>query len=195
MKKNFFVFMAVLLTFLSGCKFKGEDVNESTIFVNRDGSIESVIIEDFPEDKYSADELNSMLRDSVLVYNGNRDLGDVKIISCDVINGVAKVLLNYNSGSDYADFNNRDFYFGTVSAALDAGYAKTATLKNAHGTNTITGNSIYDMATYHMLVFDESVNVKTYASILYYSSNLTIIDENTVTRDEDAKGLSYIIIK
>lgn len=195
MKKKFVISLAVFLTLFSGCKFKGKDVSESTIFVNRDGSIESVVIEDFPENKYSADELNLMIKDSVLVYNGNRDLGDVKIISCDVINGIATVSLNYNSSLDYAEFNDRDFYFGTVSAALDAGYAKTATLINAHGTNTITGDAIYDMATYHMLVFDESVNVKTYASILYYSSNLTILDDNTVTRDADVKGLSYIIIK
>lgn len=195
MKKLLIFLVTVSLFVFPGCSMKGETINESTIIINRDGTIKSIVVEEFPEDKYDAGELRQMIHDNISSYNSNHDAGDIKLISCSVADNTATVEILYNSSSDYSEFNDRDFYFGTVSAALDAGYAKSATLKNAHGENTVSGSTINDMATYHMIVFDEDVNVNTYASVLYYSGNLSIIDDNTVARDSETGGLSYIIVK
>ena len=195
MKNWLIVLMAVSLLTVSGCGFSHETINESTIIINRDGTIDSVIVEDFPVNKYDENELRQMIHDNVWAYNNTHDSGDVKLISCNVADDMVTVEMMYNSGTDYADFNDRDFYFGTVSAARDAGYAKNATLNNAHGDNTVSGEMINDLATYHMVVFDENVNVMTYGSVLYYSSNLEILADNTVRRTEDAQGLGYIIVK
>lgn len=195
MRNWLIVLLAVSLLMTSGCGFSRETLNESTIIINRDGTIDSVIAEDFPSDKYDVNELRQMIHDNIWAYNNTHDSGDIKLLSCNVTDDFATVEIKYNSASDYADFNDRDFFFGTVSSALDAGYARKATLKNAHGDNTVSGTMINDLSTYHMVVFDESVNVMTYASVLYYSSNLDVLEDNTVRRNDDAKGLSYIIIK
>lgn len=195
MRAKVIIIMAMILTMLSGCNMTQEHVNESTIFVNRDGTIKSIVVEDFPQNTYDENDLKQMIHDDIWAYNNLHDVTDVRLISCEVESDTATVEIQYNSSSDYAEFNNRDFYFGTVSAALDAGYAKNVTLKNAHGVNTVSGSVINDMATYHMIVFDEDVKIQTYASVLYYSENLNILDDNIVARAKDARGLSYIIVK
>lgn len=195
MKKFLLLFAILSLMIFSGCNLKPESANESTIIINRDGTIKSVIVESFPQDVYDEGELRQMIHDSISVYNNLHDSGDVKLISLTVDSDVARVEMLYNSGKDYAEFNNKDFYFGTVSAALDAGYAKSATLKNAHGDNTVSGSMINDLGTYHMIVSDENVNLSAYASVLYYSGNLEVMDDNTVKRLEDSSGLSYVIVK
>lgn len=195
MKNKILVLLVAFSLLLCGCGFSNEKSTESTIIINKDGTIKSIVVEEFPQDKYDENELRQMIRDNVWAYNNSHDTGDVKLVSCEVVNNVATLTMLYNSSSDYAEFNDKDFYFGTVSAARDAGYAKSATLKNAHGVNTVSGSAIDDLATYHMVVFDEDVLVKTYASVLYYSQNLNLVDDVTVTREDDASGLSYIIVK
>ena len=194
MKRLLIILTTLSLMFFTGCGLKSETTNESTIFINRDGTIKSVVVESFPQNKYDEGELRQMIHDNISAYNSIHDSGDVKLISLVVDSDVAKVEMFYNSGNDYAEFNNKDFYFGTVSAAIDAGYAKSATLKNAHGENTVSGSMINDLGTYHMIVSDEYVNLSAYASVLYYSGNLEVIDDNTVKRC-DASGLGYVIVK
>ncbi len=187
----------ILLLCLTGCVGRKEEViedTETTLYIQKDGTIESLIVEDFPEDIYSSEELSASIGEMVDFYNHEHESGAVRLVFCRVENGQAFVRLAYKSGQDYAQFNRTDFFYGTVSDALAQGYGKKATLKNAYGDNMVSGETIADLASYHMVVVNEQVQIRTYESILYYSANLEHIDDKTVhVNTEDGKDAIMIL--
>lgn len=196
MKKGIVLWSVMLLLCLCACA-KQETVTdtESTLYINQDGSIESLVVEEFPEEKYAAEELMPTVKEIVDVYNQDHTGGSVKLLSCEVVDGQAFVKLHYKTGADYAAFNRTEFFYGTVSDALAAGYGKKATLKNAYGSNTLSGDAIADLSSYRMVVVTEGVQIRTYESILYYSANLDLIDDKTSHVSTETGGEAILVIK
>lgn len=196
MKTRVIAFALFIILGLSGCaRYRVPDDPETTIYINRDGSLTNVVVEPFSPDEYAPEDLEQMVKDMAAVYNGEHGSGSVRCLSVTAADEMVKVVLKYKSAADYAAFNHTDCFFGSVSDALSAGYAKNATLKNTHGTNTVTGEGIADMANYRMAVITEPVVVKTYESILYISANLEPIDDTTARVSSETTGDAVLIIK
>ena len=196
MKKGIVLWSMLLLLCLCACT-KQETVQdtESTLYINQDGSIESLVVEDFPEEQYAAEELEPTLKEIVDVYNQDHTGGSVRLLSCEVQSGQAFVRLHYKTGTDYSVFNRTALFYGSVSDALSSGYGKKATLKNAYGSNTLSGDAIADLSSYRMLVVNEPIRIRTYSSILYYSANLELIDDKTAHVSTETGGEAILIIK
>ncbi|MBO4902680.1 MAG: hypothetical protein J5518_07795 [Lachnospiraceae bacterium] len=195
MKNKLLPVILLALLFLSGCGAAADlEDTESTIYIREDGSIESLIVEPFPEDVYDASELPDMIREMTETYN-DEHTGTVKLISSRVTDGQAFVKLTYESAEDYAAFNRTDFFYGTVAEGIEKGYTKKTTLKNAYGSNIVSGAAIADMSSYHMVVVREPVQVRTYEAILYLSPNLELIDEKTARVSSETDSDAILILK
>lgn len=195
MKNRIILFGLSLLLLMQGCgTTKSAEDTESTVYILQDGRIESLTVEEFPEDVYDAKELSESVRTMAENYSRDHE-GYVKVERCEVKDGQAYVYLSFQSAQDYAQFNRTDFFYGTVSDALQAGYARKATLKNAFGSNTVSGDAIADMGNYHMVVINEPVQIRTYESILYISANLEPVDEQTVRVSTETNGNAILIMK
>ena len=196
MKKGIVLWSVLLLMFFCACtKQEAAQDTESTLYINQDGSLDSLVVEDFPEEKYAAEELFPTIREIVDVYNQDHGSGCVKLLSCEVKDGQAFVKLHYKTGADYAAFNRTTFFYGSVADGLAAGYGKKATLKNAYGSNMISGDAIADLSSYRMIVTGEPVQIRTYESILYYSANLDLSDDKTGHVSSESGGEAVLIIK
>ncbi len=196
MKTRVIAFALFIILCLSGCGAnEAPEDTETTLYMNRDGSVTNVVVEPFSEDEYALEELEQMVRDMASVYNGENGSGRVRCQSVTAADEMVRVVMKYQSAEDYAAFNHTDCFFGSVEDALAEGYAKNATLKNTHGSNMVTGEGIADMARYRMAVVTEPVVVKTYESILYISANLEQIDDTTVRVSSETTGDAVLIIK
>ena len=190
------VVVSTLFTVLCGCGMASDPADtESTLYIRENGSIDSLTVEVFPEDQYSAEELEKTVKEMADVYNNDHGSGAVKAGECRVEDGMAYVYLSYRSAEDYAAFNRAEFFYGKVSDALSKGYAKKSILKNTFGSNTVSGDAIADMGNYHMVVFNEPVQVRTYESILYISANVEPVDDRTVRMSSEAIGNAILILK
>lgn len=177
-----------------GCGKASSPVSETTLVFLPDGSVRSTVVEDFDEEYYSLDEMKQMIDREISVYNDASD-GEVSLVSCEVTDGNAVVLLTFRKGSDYAKFNNSEFYYGDVQGAIDAGYGLNAKLKNVLGDNIVNKDNLADLADYHMIVMKEHVYVNTYAPILYASSNVQLQSETEAYISSDSNSFAYIIVK
>ncbi len=196
MNKRIVLWSMMLMLCLCGCtKQEAATDTESTLYINSDGTIDSLIVEDFPEDEYSAEELLETTKDLIAMYDKEHGFGKIKLESCEVSEGTAYVKLSYKSAQDYAAFNRTELFYGTVREGLDAGYAKKTTLKNAYGSNMLSGDAIADLASYHMIVVTEQVQIKTGQSVLYYSANLEPVDDKTMKVSTESNGEAVIITK
>ena len=188
--------IGVMLLILSGCEAASDPADtESTIYLRENGSIDCLTVEAFPEDRYQAEELEGVVREMAEVYNKEHEAGAIKVGACSVQDGMAYVNLSYRTAEDYAAFNRTDFFYGTVKDALENGYGRKTTLKNTHGSNTVSGDAIADMGSYHMLVVSEPVQIRTYESILYISANLEPIDDRTAKVSSETGTNAILILK
>ncbi len=197
MKKTMVPVIAALLLALAGCSAAPDEPadTESTIYIRENGSIDSLTVESFPEDLYPAEELETIVKEMADVYNREHGSGAVRVTSCKVEDGQAYVYLSYRNAEDYALFNRTEFFYGTVSEGLSAGYGKKSTLKNIYGSNTVSGGAIADMGNYHMVVVSEPLQVRTYESILYVSADFEPVDDRTVRKSSETDGNAILILK
>ena len=105
MKKIAVVFItATIFVVLAGCGEEKQDV--TSIKIDRRGKITNVIYEDFPEDEYSLDEFESITTSRVEAFNNESLAEKITIDTIEEEDSKIKVVMKYDSPSDYKKFNN-----------------------------------------------------------------------------------------
>ncbi|MBO5208636.1 MAG: hypothetical protein J6B68_04740 [Lachnospiraceae bacterium] len=180
---------------MAGCsKFNLPDIN--TVSVQKDGSIKQTIVEQFERNYYDVDELTAMAQEKVEKFSNGTDS-----IVCDSIeakDGKVVVEMTYQTGTDYAEFNNRELFSGTVAEANAQGYS----LKDAvteDGTD-ISEEQLAEVNENHVVVIQtkegEELDVEVYGKILYTSGNIILSGKKVAyIAPEGEDMLSYIIFQ
>lgn len=206
MKKT--MIMACVLAFgLCACgdnQAKDADgTTASTITLEKNGSIESKLVEDFGTG-YSEDGLKNLIDTSITAYQKQSGASQVELKSCEKNNkGKLVVEMTFNDSTAYAGWNNyfldymyasemgldsnsienntQGFFAGTISDAYTAGYSLETTL-NAVSDNSIkssvTKSDLLSMGSNHIVIMeryedDEPINIKCYDEILYVGDGVT----------------------
>lgn len=183
--------MLMMFIGLTGCSFGDSDTN--SIYLNDKGKVKGTIIEDFSESYYDEAELKALIDQSISDYNQNGE--QVKVNKFKVSNSVAKLVTEYNTTEDYADFNDVEFFYGTVREAVDAGYLFDIEFVSADDKNTVAGSTIKSLENYHVVVFEEKITLKLDKKILFASQNASIDSKKEVTLSEESEGLAYVIFE
>lgn len=189
-KMKAFVAVLFILMLMAGCS-KSFDADTNTVYVKEDGSVMHAIIEDFSESNYDSSELEKMVNESISEYNDGSE--NVKVEKYKVKNEIAKLIMSYQSSSDYANYNKVDFFVGTISEAKNAGYDFEQKFTSIEDQNTVGAETIKSLTQYKVVIFDEDVQLKTDSKILYISSNTSLVDAKTAKLNDGAEGLAYII--
>ncbi len=127
MKKAYIILMIFLLSasamLVSGCGEKKLNVSETTLRLNKDGSLTHVIIDDNPSG-YTNDELLSYINGLLASYNTDPEQPAVKLdeLTVSADGSSIKIVMDYLSWYDYTYFNNVPFYVGSIKNALNEGY-------------------------------------------------------------------------
>lgn len=182
--------LAVLMIMLAaGCSDSQEDKN--TVYLKKDGTVTGTIIEDFSQSYYDSAELENLVKSDTEEYNGGTE--KVKLNKLEVKNEIARLIMNYESAQDYADFNEVVLFSGSVSDAKNAGYEFDYDFAGVEEGNTVSSDTVKSLTQLNVVIFDENIEVKLDKKILYLSSNAELVDNKTAKFAGEPDGLAYIV--
>lgn len=190
-KLKAYIAVVIMLMLVTGCSLKSFDADANTVYVKADGSVSAAFIEDFSESYYDSSELESFINESVKEYNDGSE--KVKVEKFNVKDNAVKLITNYKTAIDYADFNKVDFFAGTIGDAKKSGYKFDQEFTNLEEKIAISSETIKSLTQCKVVIFEENVQLKTDSKILYISNNAELVNEKTGMLKSDAKGLAYLV--
>ncbi|MDO4479357.1 MAG: hypothetical protein Q4B73_10070 [Lachnospiraceae bacterium] len=112
-------FLLITIFMLTGC---GQaSTTQSSVELQKDGTVKAEIRASFKKDYYSLEEMEKGIRLAVDDYNDTHGAYLVEMEEATVRDDWAEVLLYFRKAEDYAAFNNEMFYAGSLKTAADEG--------------------------------------------------------------------------
>ncbi len=184
-----------LLVVTAGCGNKDTDASDmDTVSFSKDGKIVETIVESFDEAYYDVDELKEMAQEKIDSYGED---GNISCESIEEQDGMVKVRLSYKNADDYAGFNGRTLFCGSVSEAGEAGYDLKDMVSAEDG--ALDDEQFNELADHHAIVIqtgEETLGVNVYGKILYTSPDAEITNKKTaVINSSETDAISCIIFK
>ncbi|MBQ9513257.1 MAG: hypothetical protein IJR58_08695 [Lachnospiraceae bacterium] len=96
--------LCVFLSATAGCGSVSA-IDVTTIVLNDDGSVTSVVVEDFEADYYDVEELKAQVEEEAGAYNLRQGEDRVKLSECKADKGTVRLVMEYMAPEDYAAFN------------------------------------------------------------------------------------------
>ena len=174
------VFLCIGL--LAGC---GADysADESTVFINSDGTVVSTDVEEFDTDTYKEEDLKEYVEDTIDEYNDEAGQKAVSLKDLTVEKNKATLIIKYDSADHYKSFNGIELFNGTVAQALAAGYTfdgDFASIKDGKAT-ACDSSKFTKKEGYKVVIFEGEAKIKLDSDILYASvDGLSLVDEQTI---------------
>ena len=195
--------------FLSGCGQSGE-LDTTSIYIRKDGSVSSAVYEAFDTKNYSQEELQEFVEDNVSAYNQSEagvaaaytkdteEALSVAVKSLEVEANEAVLKMEYASCEDYLQFNESEgsilqLASGTVAGAEKAGIdLGQFELLNPEGSEKISGSDVDEA--YYVIFVEGTTTIQVEGSIQYATADVKVEDKDTA-QVSSADSLSCIIFK
>ncbi|MBE5858808.1 MAG: hypothetical protein E7301_01605 [Butyrivibrio sp.] len=183
------------LIFACGCGSGATSkLDTSSVAIKKDGSVESIIIDEFDKDYYDIDGLNEMTEEEVVSFNSINGEGSVSVASLDQKNSTVKMKLLFKDASSYAHFNSETLIYQTVSEAKAGGQTIATDLVDKDG-NPAGAEEIASLENEHVIITSNKTTVVCPYKIKYISSGAGITGSNMADLSgTDAESLVYIIL-
>ena len=187
MKKFLLMGILVVLTFGVVACTNGNATTEekkmNSLSVFEDGSVKSVIIEDFSESYYNVDDLTKMILDTIAVYQKEDPDSSIELEACELMETQVKVVMKFNSAEAYSGYNCEELFVGTVQEAYDKGYDLNMTLTGTDkDASTIGRQELLGMGDNHIVILENTLDegtlrVNCYDTILYTGNGVSRIEK------------------
>lgn len=187
MKKFLLMGILVMLAFgVVGCTKENaatEEKSMNSLTVLEDGSVKSVIIEDFTESYYNVDDLTKMILDTISVYQKEDPDSSIELETCELMGTQVKVVMKFDSSESYSGYNCEELFIGTVQEAYDKGYDLNMTLTGTDKeASTIGRQELLGMGENHILILENTMDegtlrVNCYDTILYTGNGVSRIEK------------------
>lgn len=175
--------------FLTACGSR--TIGKTTLEFMKTGSIKLHIIEDWDSSLYDFDEMNAMNQQEVNKYNASSH--SVTILSSELKNGQARVVMEYANDDSYFDLNKKVLFYGTATSAKSAGYNLVGKVNATDGSGELEPASWNEMDTERVMIVSENIDVIAPSDIIYYGEGVTITGSDSAT--VDGAQLRYIICR
>ena len=195
--------LAVLMVWLTACG-SGADAEQETVnslILDKDGSVENMIIEGFDKDYYDLDGLNAMIKDSIEQYCIQNPSADITLKGSEVSDGQVRVSMKYDSAASYMGYNSETLFVGTVQEAYSAGYDLNISLTDVKdSSNTIGKQELLEMGEKHIVIIQlpstmtDGMRLQCFGEILYISDGVNLISKKTADI-EQSQGVSVVVFK
>ncbi len=201
-KTGLFLAVVMLAASLAGCG-NTLDVDETTLVVNEDLTITQAIVEEFDEEVYDSGDLETYINNAVDESVAKYGEEAVVLDSYKIKDGTAKVQMTFDNWETYMSFEGMEFFAGSVSEAVLAGYDFddyfTSVTDGAAATTEASGDTASADATHNVLanvvVVSESLTVQVPGTITYISAQgAEVVSSDTVRVDMDAAAGSIVYI-
>lgn len=184
-----FALLALTAASLAGCsRF---EPTENTVRLNKDGSLQTAVIDTLDKSYYSEEELKASIDEAVAEYNGNSEEPPVIVKKYEVLDGVVSLYMDYAAAEDYQEFNKVTFYAADLQGAYDNKYEFPETFQKVEKgevTGTISKSEILSGLNYYVLIYSEEMSVEVPGTIVYASPDVTVTGKKTATNVPSAKA-------
>ena len=211
MKKGVVVWaIAAASMLMAGCSGLGGSLDfapdTSSIYVRKDGTLESALVETFEnKEYYSQESLQSFASELVEEYNQNagskgQETLPVQLKSCQLEGGSAKLIFQYASAEDLLNFaaqtgddsvGTETLYVDTVGNALMKEKVIDGKFLKPDGTE-VSNDTVTKQSSAMVIAAEGPVTVQTEGKILYVTEGVTVEEKNQAVTPE---GKSYIVFK
>lgn len=180
MKKIHTVLLALCMAgIVCGCSAKA-DADKTSVIIDKKGAVTQIIVEDFSQPYYNQEELKEQIEQKAAQHNqscGNQE-GAV-LDELDVSEqGQIKVRMKFAGCQDYASFNEKLLFVGTVSEAYSAGYSFPDMTAVTDG-GRLAASEVLEKGGMHIVVIEETQQLKLPGKIAYYSEGVSLVDDKT----------------
>jgi len=176
--------------FLAGCGTKKYD--STTLVFEKTGSITLNIVEAWDESLYDFNELTALNEKEVNEYNASSH--SVTIMSSELIDGRAEIVMEYADDDSYYDLNRKNLFYGRADKAKNAGYNLVKQVRNVGTGELLLPAQWNEMESEKVIAVSELLDIVTPSEILYTSAGIAVTGEKTATVTV-AEGLEFIICK
>ncbi|MCC8104365.1 MAG: hypothetical protein LIP11_19635 [Clostridiales bacterium] len=119
--------LAAAVMLLGGCDIINNQTewtpeSSDAISIAADGSITEIVQETLDQSYYDVAELESMIDTEVAEYNSEHGADSIKVEEFSNDGSMVTLRLWFSSAEDYAEFNNVEFYCGSMINAQLEGY-------------------------------------------------------------------------
>lgn len=187
---------------LNGCEMLSQDTWEpqepDAISIDKDGGITEYIQEELNEAYYDATELQNMIDSEVSSYNAEHGESAVKVSKYEAADGRVNLTMEYATAADYAQFNNVEFYYGSMINAQIEGYLFDASYKKVQNGvvegSAVSGSEVIKELAQQVLVVKAPLEVHVPGTVLYTSTNAEVRAADVVnatgdSEEEEEEGL------
>ena len=193
----------LLILSLGGCgqtaKLPAEVINTSLV-VEKDGKVTSYLVDTFDKDFYTLDGLEAMVREEADSFNrthgdGQEDPMTVKSVQM-LENGVTvRLVEDFDSADSYAEYNEKDLFYGTRVEALAQGNPVNKELVNAaDGTPADPDKLEKALEKGHLIITNASAYIYCPYPVLYISEGVVMGEDGYVDASQ-SDGVVTILMK
>lgn len=187
---------------LAGCgQGKVPDVvSETSLAIGEDGKVTSYLVEDFDKEYYDISELASMAITEAAGYNTENQTGEAIPVTVDKVetladgSGKVVVIHKYDNADVFEDYNGSKLFFGTVQAAVDAGYEPDGTLKSVKDDTPLSKEELMQNGEGLVIVTGERARIYCPKKVTYISEGAVMAEDGSVDTTQ-AEGMVVILMK
>lgn len=175
----------------------------TSVSIGKDGTIDSVIVEEFQEPYYTLESLAAMIQDDITVFQKEKPGTEIVLKSCDVYGenqDFVKVEISYDSDDSYTEFNHEIFFAGSIQEAYEKGIDFDIRLTKPDKEDAdeedyaIGKQELLKMSEHHIVIMEESMRVTCFDEILYVSEGVDVINDKTVDMKQ-TQGYGVVVFK
>ena len=175
----------LLSTGVSGCSAAAD---YSTLRINSKGGLTQTIVEDWDQEQYDKNELETQITSDIASYGSAVQLDSIKVKDSSIV-----VRMTYADTDTYTAYNGVPLFEGSIAACQAAGYLLEGEFKNADGEAMDRTEVLNFDDTCTVLVFQEPVEVTVPGKIISYTSSLEMTGKRSVKAVQD-EGSEEILL-
>lgn len=189
MRKSLIVVLMLVIAmgmFTACGKDKKVKLTEDSVVLNKNGSIDVIMVEEFNQPQYNEAELMEMVNNEVTAYNNLHGSGSLKVKSNNLKDGKMTIKMAIASSQVYNDYMGDVVHKGTISSAYSAGFDLNRSLVNVKKKGSTIGKAeLTNMPDEKVFVVNKATTVRVPSKIKYYSQGMEMLDDYTVKSSEN----------
>lgn len=186
------VILLVTASLLTACGNPINKMKANTVYINKEGKVESLSVEDFDKEYYSEDELKQFIDKEVTAQQKERGEGSISLKDFEVKEEKASLKLLYSNTDDYVAFTDTTLEQGDYTKSLldnkkefmDLKWIEADTKKEVKEfPEEIEGLK------YVVIEDPDGIQLLLDGTVMYYSSQVKFIDKNLIQVPANQKSV------
>lgn len=200
---KFGVCLCICVFLLAGCgQAKVADIVDApTLSVTDEGEVTAYLVDVFDKDYYDITGLADMAVKEAAAYNTAHQTGEQACVTVEKVealeDGSGKIVVTqkYETPEIFADYNDAEFFFGSVQEALDAGYDLNGDIfLSAKDGSTMTDEQFAKVIGKKVLITDQKLQIYCPHKVTHFSEGAAVNPDGSI----DTTGVNenvYILMK